>query len=100
MAFLAYATHKANGHATFKQGEIGTALGRFDEDGTFVPLDRRAVWRAIQEAIDFDLLAPDSKTLCLVVPGHRISGGLGDEHAPCRRHPKRQSATRSLRAVS
>lgn len=108
VAFLAYGNHRANGHARFKQGEIATALGRHDYDPKtgelirFVPLDRRSVYRAIQQAVDYGLLAPESRVLCLVVPGHRITGGVGDEDAPCDRHaqPAKASTKRTLRAVS
>jgi hypothetical protein len=98
VAFLAYGTHHANGHAKFKQGEIAKVLARLDEAGHPVPADRRTVYRAIQQAIEYGLLAEGSKALCLVVPSHRIAGGMGDEKAPCERHPRRRST--SLRAVS
>lgn len=101
VAFLAYGTHRANGHAKFKQGEIAKVLGHLDDEGHPVPADRRTVWRAIQQAVEYGLLAEGSKALCLVVPSHRIAGGIGDEHAPCPRHPKRLNRGRAgLRAVS
>lgn len=96
VAFLAYGTHRANGHAVFKQGEVAKVLSRLDEDGHPVPADRRTVHRAIQQAVRLGLLAEGSKALCLIVPRHRIVGGMGQENAPCKRHPK---ASR-LRVVS
>lgn len=101
VAFLAYGTHQANGHARFKQGEIAAVLGHLDEDGHPVPADRRTVHRSIRQAIDFGLLDPSSKAMCLVVPSHRVSGGLGDDKAPCIRHPKPVSERRRnhLKAV-
>ena len=98
VAFLAYGTHRANGHAVFRQGEVARVIGHLDEDGHPVPADRRTVWRAIQQAIEYGLLAEGSRALCLIVPGHRISGGMGDENAPCARHPRHRD--RRLRAVS
>ncbi|CUR54207.1 hypothetical protein NOCA2140030 [metagenome] len=101
VAFLAYGSHKANGHAKFRQGEIAKVLCRLDEDGHPIPADRRTVYRAIRQAIEFGLLDEDSKALCLVVPSHRIAGGVGDEYAPCDRHPRPDPASRrQLRAVS
>ncbi len=102
VAFLAYGTHRANGHARFKQGEIGTVLGHLDDDGHPVSADRRTVYRAVQQAVDFGLLAEGSRALCLIVPSHRIAGGMGDENAPCDRHPKPTLVARraNLRAVS
>ncbi len=98
VAFLAYGTHRTNGHAVFKQNEIATVIGHLDEDGHPIPADRRTVYRAIQQAVDYGLLAEGSRALCLVVPGHRIAGGLGEEKAPCPRH--RRSGARALKAVS
>lgn len=99
VAFLAFGSHRANGHARFKQGEVAKVLARVDESGDLVTPDRRTVYRAIQQAVDFGLLAEGSKALCLIVPSHRISGGLGDEDARCDRH-REQSKSRRLRAVS
>lgn len=97
VAFLAYGTHRANGHAKFKQGEIAAVLGHLDESGHHVPADRRTVYRAIRQAVEFELLDESSKLLCLVVPRHRIAGGIGIANAPCSRH---RGADRSrLRAV-
>ncbi len=92
VAFLAYGHHRANGHARFKSREIANVLGSFDEIGTFVPASKYAVQRAINTAIEWGLLDPTSKALCLVVPGHRIRGHLGDIDAPCDRHATRKGA--------
>src|ERR1700712_1956361 len=67
VAFAAYGQHRANGHARFKQGELCTILGHLDEGGHFVAADRRTVYRAIRQAVDYGLLDVASKTLCLVV---------------------------------
>lgn len=102
VAFLAYGTHKANGHARFRQREVGKVLGEF-VDGTFVPASRYAVDRAIKTAIAYGLLAEGSKALCLIVPGHRIRGHSGEPDAPCDRHrrtPKRTAKAPHLRRVS
>lgn len=98
VAFLAYGNHKANGHATFKQGEVARALAKFDESGSPVLPARQAVYRAIQQAVDYGLLAEGSRALCLIVPNHRIQGGHGNPDAPCRRHT--EARRRGLRVVS
>lgn len=99
VAFLAFGTHRANGHAVFKQGEIAKVLSRLDEEGHPVPADRRTVWRAIKQAVELDLLAEGSKALCLIVPRHRIAGGLGVETAPCKRHPRTsRTSSRAFRS--
>jgi hypothetical protein len=102
VAFLAYGTHKANGHARFKQREVAAVLGAVDKVGTFEPASKYVVDRAIKTAIAYGLLAPESKALCLVVPGHRIRGHQGDPETPCSRHRKparKASSTPRLRAV-
>lgn len=98
VAYLAYGSHKANGHARFKQGEVAKVLGVLGEGGTFEPASRYAVNRAINTAISYGLLAEGSKALCLIVPGHRIRGNNGDPDAPCDRHPA-PTAQRTLKAV-
>lgn len=106
VAFLAFGSHRANGHARFKQGEVAMVLGHQGEHGERIPADRRTVWRAIKQAIDYGMLAEGSRALCLVVPSHRIVGGMGNENAPCDRHGDgphhRRGARRTtrLKAVS
>jgi hypothetical protein len=98
VAFLAFGRHRANGHAVFRQGEVANILGHFDGQGTWLPADRRTVHRAIRTAIGYGLLAEGSKALCLVVPSHRIAGGMGSADTPCKRHPETQRS-RHLKAV-
>lgn len=101
LMFLAYGTHKANGHARFKQREIANVLGHVDSDGIFWPADRRTVNRVINQAVSWGLLAEGSKALCLIVPGHRIRGHRGEPDAPCDRHrPPKKAAKPDLRAAS
>ncbi len=97
VAFLAYGNHRANGHANFAQQEIAKCLGRFDDDGTFVPADRRTVTRAINQAVAWGLLGEGSRALCLIVPRHRAAGGPGNDNDPCKRH--RDEPSRHLKAV-
>lgn len=49
VAALAYGSHGNNGHATFKRGDVGTALG---EPGR--PMNRRRVHEHIQLAVEFE----------------------------------------------
>lgn len=103
VAFLAYGTHKANGHARFRQREIANVLGAMDESGTFVPASKYTVGRAITTAVEWGLLAEGSKALCLIVPGHRIRGHHGDADAPCDRHrpvARQRQPSHGLRVVS
>lgn len=104
VAFLAYGTHKANGHARFKPHEIATVLGagRFDEYGHPVKADRRTVTRAIRQAVELGLLTEGSKAACLIVPRHRVTGGLGNENEPCTlgEHKSRPPRRQTLRVVS
>jgi hypothetical protein len=97
VAFMAFGNHRANGHANFRQEEIAKSLGHFDEEGTFVPADRRTVHRAIQQAIEWGLLEEGSRALCLIVPAHRMTGGPGNPEDPCQRHDHR--GRRKLRVV-
>lgn len=77
-------------------------LSKPDPDGLLVPADRRTVYRAIREAVELGFLAEGSKALCLIVPNHRIRGGMGDENAPCDRHPSPSARARRtyLKAAS
>ena len=101
VAFLAYGSHRANGHAPFEQGDVGLVLGSVDRvTGEIRPADKANVQRAIRNAVKAGWLAEGSSARCLVVPGHAVEGGLGgapDE--PCGRH-SRKGQPASLRAVS
>lgn len=83
-ACLAYGAHRANGHARFKPGEIAMIFGTVDpETGEIKSQDKANIQRAIRSAIGAGWLAPTSSTLCLVVPAHAITGGLGYEQEKC-----------------
>ncbi|UDY22397.1 hypothetical protein [Nocardioides sp. Kera G14] len=89
VTFSAYATHQANGHATYGQGELAAVLG--DEvDGVWLPAARQRVREAIDLAIGKGTLMPDSKALCLIVPPAAVAYRMGNPHAPCRRHAARK----------
>lgn len=102
---LAYGSHRANGHATFGRGDVALVLGTVDPaTGVLTPLIRQHVHRTIQTAIGYGLLAAGSRSLCLIVPAHAITGGLGREDEPCPQHGRarqRRTTPRSsrLRAV-
>ena len=101
VTFLALGNHRANGHANFRQQEVANALGRYDDSGTWVLADRRTVYRAIAQAIEWKLLEAGSRAMCLIVPKHRATGGPGDENEPCKRHPAGELASdmRRLKVV-
>ena len=94
VAALAYGSHRANGHAQFKAGQVGLVLGTVDAaSGEVRPLDKGSVQRAIRTAVDYGWLAAGSGTRCLVVPGHAIAGGLGGADDDCPQH-KAQAKSR------
>lgn len=98
VAFLAFGAHKANGHAQFKRGEIAEMLGHVDEEsGEFRPAHKSNVQRAIRAAVEAGYLAPGSSSMCLVVPAHAIEGGMGNPHAPCPLHARREARERQAR---
>lgn len=89
VAFVAYARHKANGHAFLKQGELAKLLPLgVGDDGLMVTPTRQTLNRWIAVAIEHGFLAEGSKLLCLIVPAHRVQGGKGDPAADCKRHPR------------
>lgn len=90
VASLAYGSHAANGHARFRPGEIALVLGCVDPvTGEVRPLDKHNVQRSIAKAIEFGWLDKTSGSLCLVVPGHAVAGGLrGRADAQCPQHRK------------
>lgn len=84
-ASLAYGRHKPNGHACFAPGELANLLASRDPlSGGTKPCQN--VNRAIRKAVEYGFLAKDSGSRCLVVPAHAITGGLGNEYAPCPVH--------------
>lgn len=87
VACVAYGQHKANGHATFRRGQLALILARIDTaTGEVLPLDRRNLYRAIQVAIQHGWLSATSSARCLVVPAHHVTGGLGNARAVCPQH--------------
>ena len=93
VACLVYGSHTANGHATFKPGQIALVLAKVDQKTGEVRVPSKyAIRRAIASAVEYGWLAKESGSLCLVVPGHAINGGLGgkpdDECPRCDRRIK------------
>lgn len=100
VSLLAYGSHRANGHAPFKPGDIALVLGTVDKaTGEIRPMDKSNVQREIRRAVQAGWLDDRSSSLCLVVLGHQITGGLGDPGERCDRHT-RKAQQRRLRAVS
>ena len=98
VAALAYGSHADNGHARFKRGEVALVLGELDkETGEIRPYANTR--RAIDTAVEYGWLEPDSFWGCLVVPAHAIKKGQHGRRRPCPIHVKRQerqSANHSL----
>jgi len=86
VAGLAFAKHRANGHANFSQGEIANRLGKRSADGRLIPASGPTVSNAIKRAKDYGFIAETSHARCLVVPPHAVEGGLGSEYERCRFH--------------
>lgn len=82
VAFMAYGSHRCNGHANFikRERELAHLLG----DKNPVPANRLS--EAIKKAKDKGWLAAESNARCLVVPIHAIEGGLGGEFDRCAVH--------------
>lgn len=83
VAFLAYAHHKPNGHATFAKGELLKTLN--DAAGCAVKprcLTESQLYKALAEAKDYEYLDGKSSLRCLIVPASSVTGGYGDV-APC-----------------
>lgn len=90
IAALAYGSHGYNGHATFKRGDIALVLATVDQDtGEIAPFEN--VGRAIRDAIEYGLLAPESFWGCLVVPAHAIKKGTHGRRSDCPIHVKRRA---------
>ena len=97
VAALAYGSHLDNGHARFKRGEVGIVLGKLDpKTGTIVPFSN--VTRAIETAVDYGWLEPESFWGCLVVPAHAIKKGEHGRKPVCPIHAKRHREGRSTAA--
>lgn len=88
VAALAYGSHTDNGHARFKRGEIALILGTVDQEtGEVIP----DPWpgRAIEDAVEYGWLAPESFWGCLVVPAHAIKKGAHGRSPKCPIHVRR-----------
>jgi hypothetical protein len=90
VAAIAYGAHQDNGHATFKRGQIALILGTPDGQGGVKPYANLA--RAIEDAVDYAWLAPESFWGCLVVADHAIKKGPLFHSPSCPVHAKRDAA--------
>lgn len=93
IAFLALGSHRANGHARFKPGEIAEVFGGGidPKTGEIRTLDKHNLQRAIRNAVDRGWLAEGSSSLCLIVPAHAVQGGLGYAAEKCPIHERKRS---------
>jgi hypothetical protein len=64
-------------------------------DKPFKRLDKTTVRNAIKTAVAHGWLADGSCSECLVVPGHAIAGGMGNEFKPCSVHERKNAQKRS-----
>ena len=78
LASLTHGKHRANGHASFKIGDVALVPSTIDDrTGEICTRSRQRVFEAIQSAIEYSLLAKGSTSRYLIVPPHAIEGGLG-----------------------
>ncbi len=93
MMALAYGSHKANGHANFRRGDLAKVLGEPGPEGEWRPIDKGTIQKYIRYLISVNLLDPQSCSECLVVPRHRIEGGGTDYktggNSPCPVHMRK-----------
>jgi hypothetical protein len=84
VAFMGYAHHQSNGHASFAKGELfkefSTAAG-----SALVPrkLSEKQLYNALADAKEYGYLDGRSSLRCLIVPPSSVCGGLNDLRAPC-----------------
>lgn len=91
VSYLAFASHKLNGHAVFQPGELGRILGI---------KDRNNLQREIRTAVKYGFLSPESCSECLVVLPHWIDGGVcGSPHAECPVHQRKIATKRRARSI-
>lgn len=89
VAAAGYGSHRDNGHAIFKRGELALILGTVDSDtGEIRPYENLA--RAITDAVEFGWLEPESFWGCLIVPAHAIKKGNHGRGPACPIHVKRR----------
>jgi hypothetical protein len=98
IAMLAFARHKANGHAIFPRGGLALIMGKPTPEG-FKSEDRSNIQRAIRMAISRGWLDPASCTECLIVPSHAITGGLGSATERCSVHDRKAELRRRTTAA-
>ncbi len=80
---------------TSSAAQLAWILGKPpDGDRPFKRVDRTTMRDAIALTIKHGWLAEGSCTECLIVPGHAITGGLGDPDKPCPVHDRRHAAKR------
>lgn len=75
LSYLAFAEHKANGHATFRENEIRDELLKTDD---------RQLRRALAAAKKYGYLDSKSSARCLVVNPVHVAQGIGRWNEPCR----------------
>ena len=85
VAALAYGKHSANGHANLAPGELARTVSTINRrTGEVRP--NQNINRAIATALRYGWLAEGSKSRCLVVPSHAVTGGLGNAYTACAIH--------------
>lgn len=83
IAFMAYATHRTNGHATFAEGSLLKEFNAAAEAANKRPPGKRQLYRALTDAIEYGYLDRRSSLRCLIVPATSVCGGLGRVEDPC-----------------
>ena len=81
--WLAMWQAKANGHATFQDGEIEKILTVRQPDGRITPATDRAIRKARADAMAAGQLHPMSDANCLVLPADAVQNRRNGWDKPC-----------------
>lgn len=81
--WLAMWQAKANGHATFQDGEIANILTVRQRDGRISPPTRWAISKARTDAVAAGQLHPMSDANCLVLPANAVTNRRSGWDKPC-----------------
>jgi hypothetical protein len=86
VAWLAWGTHRSNGHAGFAQGELAEIVGAKSSS---------QLSHALRKAKLKRLLEDESEPQCLIVPAHAIQGGdpSTSPNEPCAIHTGKRLLT-------
>ena len=80
---LAMARSEPNLHTSLQPGELAKLLGKPQSDGTVKPVDRRDLYRYVEQAVKMKLLDETSSVRCLVLPETTTACRRPGFRSPC-----------------